>query len=225
MGYKYQLHTHTAPTSRCGAMSPKELAEALKGNGYQGAVMTNHFFYGNTGIDRNIPWCDFVREYENDYLACKKEAEKYDLDIIFCIEQHIGEGREIIPYGITPDFLYSHPDLKCAGIDEWCDAIKKVDALIIQAHPYRDRAYISAQYPLDPNKIDGIEVYNYANTPVCNERAEEFAKAHPEMILTSGADTHQPATVGFGGIECEERIKDTAALVNMLRNGNYKILR
>ena len=52
--YKYQLHTHTSPCSKCGAMSPEELARALYEGGYAGAVLTNHFYGGNSGIDRTL---------------------------------------------------------------------------------------------------------------------------------------------------------------------------
>lgn len=223
--YKYQLHTHTSPTSRCGAMTPEELAQSLHANGFAGAVLTNHFYYGNSGIDRSIGWNAFVREYEKDYIACKVAAEKYDLDIIFGIEEHIGEGREILLYGITPELLYNHPELMGAGIDTWQNIVRGAGALVIQAHPFRDRAYITAQYPLDLTLIDGIEVYNYGNSAHCNDMAEEFAKEHPEIILTSGADTHSASTVFHGGIECTERIKDGKALVEVLKNGNYKLIK
>ena len=119
--YRYQLHTHTSPTSRCGAMTPEELANALYENGLAGAVLTNHFFHGNSGIDRSIGWSAFVREYEKDYIACKAAAEKYDLDIIFGIEEHIGKGREILLYGITPELLYNHPELISGEIEAWLD--------------------------------------------------------------------------------------------------------
>lgn len=223
--YKYQLHTHTSPTSRCGAMTPDELADALYSCGYQGAVLTNHFFYGNSGIDRSIGWSAFVREYEKDYIACKSAAEKYDLDIIFGIEEHIGKGREILLYGITPELLYSHPELMGAEMDTWQSVVRSTGALVIQAHPFRDRAYITAPYPLDLELIDGIEVYNYGNNSYCNDMAEEFAKEHPDIILTSGADTHSPGTVFHGGIECTERIKDGKALVDVLKSGSYKLIK
>ena len=60
MGYKYQMHTHTSPCSRCGRLTPEELAQSLAEGGYQGAVLTNHFKGGNSGIDRSLPWEKFV---------------------------------------------------------------------------------------------------------------------------------------------------------------------
>ena len=75
--YKYQMHTHTAPCRGCATMTPDELAEAMHEGGYQGCVMTNHFMEGNTGIDRELTWNDFVRNYEEDYIAC--DDDPYDL--------------------------------------------------------------------------------------------------------------------------------------------------
>lgn len=53
-------------------MTPIELVDALEAEGYSGAVLTNHFYWGNTGIDRNLPWNEFVKAYEIDYKKCKK---------------------------------------------------------------------------------------------------------------------------------------------------------
>ena len=75
MKYKYQMHAHTSPCSACAVMSPAELVESLYSGGYSGCVVTNHFYKGNSGIDRNLPYNDFIKKYEEDYLECKKAAE------------------------------------------------------------------------------------------------------------------------------------------------------
>ena len=105
------MHTHTSPCSKCGSMMPQELINALHCGGYQGCVITNHFYHGNCGVDRSLPWNEFVKKYENDYLECKTIAKKYDLDVIFGIEEHLKDGLEILCYGITPQFLYDNPQL------------------------------------------------------------------------------------------------------------------
>ena len=102
---------------------------------------------------------------------------------------------------------------------------REYDALIIQAHPYRERAYITDPGPYPIEYIDGIEVYNSGNLPEANERAEAFAKEHPHLILTSGADTHAQSTVALGGLEFDKRIKTQKELVCELRRGRYKIIK
>lgn len=223
--YKYQLHTHTAPCSKCATMTPEELARALYEGGYAGAVLTNHFFGGNTGIDRELPWEDFVREYEKDYEACRAAAEKYGVDIIFGIEEHMYAGLEVLLYGIKPKLLYDHPEFIKRNIENYEKVLHGVGALIIQAHPFRIRSYITEPGIMPLKYIDGFEVYNLANTPDANLEAEDFAAEHPSLIQTSGADTHSPDTVAFAGIESETRITDEKILVEVLRSGKYKIIR
>ena len=225
MKYKYQLHTHTAPCSKCGRTTPAELIEAMREGGYQGCVLTNHFYGGNTGISREISWEEFVGAYEKDYLDCKREAEKYDLDVIFGVEQSIGGGREILCYGITPKMLYDNPDLVKRDIELWSKTLHGYGALVIQAHPFRKREYITdpGTYPLE--YIDGIEVYNRGNLPEANEEAEAFALENPGLIFTSGADTHTIDSVCSGGIETDVRIRNASDLISLLRSGCYELIK
>lgn len=222
--YKYQLHTHTAPCSGCATMTPEELATAMVEGGYQGCVITNHFMQGNSGIDRDLPWNDFVRAYEEDYLACKKAAEKYDLDVIFGVEENVHNMLEVLFYGVTPDMLYAHPELASADYKTWYEIMNSYGVLCIQAHPFRERGYIPQAGMLPFQYIDGIEVYNVRNNEKNNREAEEVAEVHPEWILTSGADAHFPHEVCEGGIEVNKRIRNGNDLVEVLRAGEYTLL-
>lgn len=223
--YKYQLHTHTSPCSDCGKMTPSELADALRIEGYSGAVLTNHFYWGNTGIDRSLPWNEFVKAYEDDYIECKKAGTRKNVDIIFGIEEHIEGGLEILVYGLTPEMLYAHPELRSHSIEDWNKLREEYGILIIQAHPFRTRSYNRLVGVLPLNFIDGIEVQNSGNTPENDIAAKEFAKEHPDLILTSGADAHIPAHISLGGIETNERITDESALVKILKEKNFKLIK
>ncbi len=223
--YKYQMHTHTYPCSHCAVMTPEELAKALHKGGYSGCVITNHFFNGNTGIDRRLPWNDFVKQYEIDFLECKNQAKKYNLDIIFGIEEHIGGGLEILCYGITPDILYDRPELKERGYEQWFKLVHSQGGIVIQAHPFRRRLYIPEAKPLPFEFIDGIEVFNAGNSMRDNLEAEYLAEKHPEFICVSGADTHDESTVCLGGIISPRRIKNEKELVNLLKSGEYKLIK
>ncbi len=223
--YKYQMHTHTSPCSKCAPMTQKELVDSLVLGGYSGCVLTNHFFRGNSGIDRNLSWNDFVLQYEKDYLECKKAADGKDLDIIFGIEEHLFDGLEILCYGITPQFLYDHPELRDDHtVETWSKALRDFGALCIQAHPFRDREYIKNPRLLPCEYIDGIEVFNACNKPEENAKANTEASAHPEWILVSGADTHLPASVCWSGIATPIRISDEKELVKILKSRNYDLI-
>ena len=220
MKYKYQIHTHTSPTSKCARTTPKELAESLYEGGYAGCVVTNHFYHGNTGVSRDLSWEDFVAPYEHDYLECKKEGEKYGLDIIFGVEEGVEDCNEILCYGLTPKMLYDHPELRECSAETWSRVMHELGVLVIQAHPYR---YLCTPMPLE--LIDGVEVYNHSHNPEYNTEAEAFAKEHPSLILTSGADTHDPCDTAVAGIMTEDRIKDERDLVRILREGKYQLLK
>ena len=206
-------------------MHPEELVRGIYEQGLAGAVLTNHFFGGNSGIDRALGWEGFVRRYEQDYLECREAAEKYGVDIIFSLEEHLDGGREVLCFGVTPEMLYNHPELMARDQEIWYKTLHGVGGLLIQAHPFRKRPYISDPHPLPLNMLDGIEVYNYGNTPEDNLEAEKFAAQHPELILTAGADAHSARTLGFGGIITEQRIKDEQSLCSILREGRYEIFK
>lgn len=223
--YKYQMHAHTLPCSACSEMYPEELAKALYEGGFSGCVITNHFINGNSGIGRFLMWEDFVREYELDYLELKRCGEKYGLDIIFGIEEHVGMGLEILCYGVTPEMLYAHPELRERDLELWYETLKPYGVLLIQAHPFRDQPYIPFPQVLELEFIDGIEVYNADNSDENNSEAEEFLKEHAEMIATSGGDTHEPATACLGGIAVSQRIRNEEDLVRVLESGEYEFIK
>ncbi|MBO7761679.1 MAG: PHP domain-containing protein [Clostridia bacterium] len=219
--YRYQLHTHTVPCSLCARMSPEELCHALYEGGYAGAVLTNHFFHGNTGVDRALPFADFVKPYIEDYEACKRAAEPYGLDILFGLEEGVGGGLEILCYGLTPEILLRHPELSTSAAAVWHDVLHAEGVLVVQAHPFRERAYITTPGPLPLTVIDGVEAYNRGNIGDENARACALAAKHPTLIVTSGADAHEPRSVTVGGIETERRIRNEAELAEILRSGEY----
>lgn len=223
--YKYQMHVHTTPCSDCGHISPVELCEALKNFGYQGAVLTNHFFHGNSGVDRELSWKDFVAAYEKDYLDCLEEAKKYDLDILFGIEEMVVKGLEILCYGITPKVLYDHPELRDCSIDVFAKIMRENNVVLIQAHPYREAPYIPKPDVLPLEYIDGIEVYNCCNaTEKMNQDATDFVKQHPHLIVTSGGDAHHIVRLPFGGITTTTRIRTSEDLIRTLRSGSYELI-
>lgn len=222
--YKYQMHTHTHPCSHCSHMLPDELTQALHDGGYQGCVLTNHFYWGNTGIDTDLSWEEFVRAYELDYIECKKSAEKFGLDIIFAVEEEVEKGLEILIYGITPEILYAHPELKEQNLESW-SKLRKCGAVIIQAHPFRNRKSIPVRKVFSHDLIDGIEVFNSGNNPEDNMEAEEYSLKNPDLIFISGADSHSGKNACVGGIETNVRIRNEKELAEILKSKNFEMIK
>lgn len=222
--YKYQLHCHTTPCSGCGRINPFDLVHYLYKGGYSGAVLTNHFYNGNTGIDRELSWKRFVSFYEKDYLECKKYSENLGIDILFGIEEHIGSGQEILCYGLTPEMLYNHPELRERSLELWYNTLSPLGVIIIQAHPFRYRGESNKTGLLPFEFIDGIELFNFGNSEEENNAAYKVFSENPDFIVTSGADAHLPHVICRAGIKTDRRISSSEQLVHILKSSKYELI-
>ena len=222
MIYKYEMHLHTSPCSGGGEDIIGHIDDMLA-KGLQGAVITNHFYRGDSRIDRSLPWEEYVDAYRKDYERGLEYAKKRDFDLFFGLEEHLGGGQEILIYGLSPDVIARHPELISASATEYADLVHAEGGLVYQAHPYRARAYVTRPHPLECiDRLDGIEVYNAANLPEWNERAAEFAKGRAIPTI-GGSDAHSIGSAGRSGIATDRRIRTSAELVRILKTGEYKI--
>ncbi|MBQ9859511.1 MAG: hypothetical protein IJO76_02390 [Clostridia bacterium] len=233
--YRYEMHQHTAGCSACAEIEADKLIPLLKQQGFAGMVLTNHFFHGNTAIRRQIPWADFVRAYEEDWLRAKELGDRLDFDVLFGIEEWVGDGKnvlrvggkEVLLYGITPQTLYDHPELRNFTHSETylkalCDMTHEAGGLVMQAHPFRVRDYIANPWePLPTAYLDGMETYNACNSPLENRRAEQYAEAEG-LIPVAGTDAHHTDTYRYG-IVTERRLRTGEDLIDVLTNGDYDL--
>ncbi len=100
--YRYELHLHSSACSRCGRQTMEEIVCALREKNLTGAVITNHFYYGNTAVDKTLPWRDFVMAYQEDYLYGARLAQEAGVKLLFGIEEGVSEdrGKEVLIYGV-----------------------------------------------------------------------------------------------------------------------------
>ena len=220
--YKYEMHVHTCPCSG-GGKDIREHIDDLIAKGYSGMVVTNHFYAGDNRIDRELPWAEFVDAYRQDYLYGLEYAEAVGFDLLFGLEENVGYGREILLYGITPELIESHPELKRASAEKYAEVVHAAGGLLYQAHPYRARDYIRKPFPLECiDLLDGIEVYNAGNEPEWNESARIFAEERG-IACIAGSDGHKIGTAGCAGIATRERIACNDDLVRILKNNEYTV--
>jgi hypothetical protein len=222
--YKYEMHIHTSPCSG-GGSDIHDHIDALIAKGYSGMVVTNHFYFGDTRINRELSWENFVDAYRQDYLRGLEYANALDFDLLFGLEEHVGNGQEILLYGITPELIADHPELKKASAEKYAEVVHAAGGLVYQAHPYRARYYVSAPYPVEClDALDGIEVYNAANESEWNESARRLAE-EKHLLCVAGSDAHDVEWAGCAGIAAKERIETNDDLVRILKSGEYEIYR
>ncbi|MBQ8683834.1 MAG: hypothetical protein IJ518_04905 [Clostridia bacterium] len=223
------MHQHTAGCSACATISPEETVRQLKRQGFAGMVLTNHFFYGNTAIRRNLPWADFVRPYEEEWLRAKEMGDRLDFDVLFGLEEGVGGGKEVLLYGITPDWLYDHPELRDRyqtaeeHLAVVADIVHRAGGLVFQAHPFRVRDYITDPWQsLPADYLDGVEAYNFYNSPVENVRAEQYAHNN-DLLTIAGTDAHHTDIPSRFGIATERRLRTDDDLTEALTTESYTL--
>ena len=80
-------------------------------------------------------------------------------------------------------------------------------ALVIQAHPFREAAYID-HIRLFPRCVQGVEVYNACRSDAENAMAELYAEQYGKLRF-AGSDNHRgEAQRALGGMEFSEPIRD-----------------
>lgn len=222
--FKYEMHLHNCGCSACGKSTVQEMIDAAREKGYSGIVFTNHFYRGNTGVDRTLPWADFVGEYKKSYMEAKKYATRFDFDVLFGIEEKYTVGKEALIYGLSPEIIAATPEFAQMDISTMAKFVRKNGGIIVCAHPYRVRPYIpDPDRDPDPDCFDGVEVYNLHNTEEENGKALAFAKKY-NLIQISGGDIHRCELFGGSGIAFKTRISNNKELINALKSRDYSLI-
>lgn len=223
--YKYEMHCHTKWCSACANNSPEEMAKAYYDKGYAGMVITDHFLKGNSAVDRSLPWDEKMKCYHNAYVAAKKWAEGKSFNVLFGLEHHYGDGKEVLTYGIDLDFLLAHENLHELPLSEYAELVHSAGGFISMAHPFRHAPYINPDVLPQPQYLDAAEVFNFHNSDEDNKSAVKFAEEH-HLLMTSGGDEHDKdgAGVGMAGIALKAPVSNEKELVAVLKSGDYRLV-
>jgi hypothetical protein len=216
--YRYETHLHTVESSACGATPGREYPEIFRDRGYDGIFITDHFYHGNTRPSRDLPWPDYVDAYMKGYEEAKKAGDAIGFKVFFGIEENF-EGDEYLLYGVGREFLLSHPEIPDWTREQMIRTVHEAGGAVIQAHPFRDRDYISMIH-LFPEGVDGIEAINTANSPNDNLAALYYALQY-DFLIQAGSDTHNKNRIGDGngGILYETAICSPEDYAGRLRRG------
>ncbi len=228
-GYLYETHMHTSEASACAHNTGAEMARAYKAAGYTGIIITDHFFYGNTAVDRRLPWTEWVERFCLGYEHAKEEGDKIGLQVFFGWESGYC-GTEFLIYGLDKEWLLCQPEMKDATVEEQYTLAHAGGGLVSHAHPFREEDYIP-EIRLYPEYVDAVEGVNATHSskvsfshknPAYNERALEYGKKHG-LPFTAGSDQHTTTMIG-GGMVFPEKLADIRDFCRAVLAGEARAL-
>ena len=227
--YAYETHLHTTEGSACGRSSGAEMAVACYEAGYTGIIVTDHFFYGNTAVDRSLPWSDWVHGYCRGYENAKAKGDEIGLSVWFGWEASY-EGNDFLVYGLDKAWLLAHPEIRDASVEEQYELVHASGGIIIHAHPFREASYIK-KIRLFPEYVDGVEINNASHeignlqadgTVPFNDKALAYALEH-DFPQTGGSDIHSVNLIG-GGMAFSRKPKDIRDFMQAVMKREGKVL-
>lgn len=203
--YLYETHMHTGEGSKCGKNTCREMLDAAKAAGYTGVFLTEHNWGGNTRIDKKLPWEAWVAEFISGYFGAKEYADSVGLDMFWGYEAGGFKGAEFLIYGLEPQWLFMHPELREMSVKEHLALVRAEGGMVIHAHPFRTESYIPS-IQLFPFDVDGVEGLNGGHRcleggtdvlPYQDTLAIHYANAY-NLPLTAGSDDHSINLRGCG---------------------------
>ena len=219
--YRYETHLHTAPVSKCARSSVRAYLELYKKLGYDGVFVTNHFIDGNINADRSRPYEELIEFYCSDYEEALRIAPEIGIKAFFGIELSYG-GTDFRVYGLDKEGLLAHPEIKDMKKSDELKLFMDSGALVIQAHPFREAAYID-HIRLFPRCVHGVEIINACRTEFENSMAKQYADNY-SLIHFAGTDNHNAeGRTHFAGIETESPIENENDFISAVLGGAAKV--
>ncbi|MBR5528743.1 MAG: PHP domain-containing protein [Clostridia bacterium] len=215
--YKYETHLHTYPVSACARQSVRENLEFYKSRGYDGIFITNHFIDGNINVDRDKSYEEKIEFYFSDYEEAKKLSEEIGIKVFLGIELSYG-GTDFLLYGLDKEWFLKNPQITEMKKSDELKYFMENGGLVIQAHPYREAAYID-HIRLFPRCVHGVEVINANRTELENKMADIYAENYG-LIKFAGSDNHAGnAQMNFAGMESDTPINSEDEFIEAVKNG------
>lgn len=225
MAYYYELHMHTAETSRCARSSAADMVAAYHQKGFTGVVVSDHLMNVQSHAEPEKDWHARVEKQLAGYYAALEAGKKLGIEVYCGWElTYLDNTEDYVTLGLSPQFLLDHPWLEQYDIEKYRDAVHAAGGILVRAHPYRRAWYIKKPYVEREGVADAIEVFNGGNSnPEENERALQYAQAH-HMPMTGGSDAHHVDETARGYIALEQRADSYAALCAAIREGKAIVM-
>lgn len=221
-GYLLETHLHTSQASACGKVKGADYIDYMIAKGFNGMVVTDHFFNGNSAVPADLPWDKRVDWYMSGYEDALAASKGKPLDVFFGIEFNFDRDEYLI-YGVDRKWLLENDDILELSRKQVHERVHEAGAIMVQAHPYRVRYYIS-EITLMPAVTDAIEIYNSANPDNENALAYQYA-LKLDVPVTAGSDIHYFNDDAMGGMLLPGRISDIREYSSMVMKRQGKAVR
>ena len=227
MRYKTELHCHSKGVSACGTLYPERIVERYREEGYTTVVLTNHlskstYYSKKHDVDyRDWSWEQKVDLQIGGFERFRRCAESVGMHALLGCELGLnGIKAHYLLFGMTEAFMREHPDIMQWGVREMSEQVHAAGMLLFQAHPFRNNMYVT-----NPTLLDGVEVYNGS---IGHDSRNDIAYAWAQKLglrMSSGTDFHHEKHIIAGGIETEVPITSNEQLLEILRRGEYDLIR
>jgi len=215
--YKYELHCHTSEGSRCASTTAAGMINFYKKCGYQGVVITDHFFNGNCTVLKDLPWKERVELYCKGYENAKKRGDEIGVDVFFGWEF----GGDFVTLGLSPEWLSENENLDKLTIYEYFEKIHSAGGYLIHAHPFRESPYTKA-LRIFPRHVDAMETINAGNTDFQNSIADYLAEQY-KVTKAAGSDKHSDAIKNIAAVELDFRAETLDELIDAMKNNKHTV--
>ncbi|HEV3163941.1 MAG TPA: PHP-associated domain-containing protein [Isosphaeraceae bacterium] len=192
---KFDHHLHTTRHSDDSNMTPDDLITQARAVGLDGVIITEH----------DYQWSD-------EELAELAE-DAGGLSIFSGAEVSTREGHFLV-YGL-PDLNEAPPGL---SLTELLDVVRRYEAAIVVAHPYRWDQEFDAIIAEHGPVFDALELVSKNVTSETRRLTEKLLRKHPQMGATGSSDAHEVDTLGCYYSEVPGPITTIADFVAALRN-------
>ncbi len=189
--FKVDTHCHSNPASGCSEFKPEEVVRRYKAIGFDGIVLTNHF-YACDRVRENSD--EFVKWWLEDYYKAVAEGEKLGIKVFLGMEIRFSNvnNNDYLVYGIDETDVKETLEYLETDIETFYKNFKNEKNVIFQAHPCR-----KGMAEVDPEFLDGYEVFNmHPNHNQSVPMARLLMNKKEGLLMCGGTDFHHAGHEG-----------------------------
>lgn len=214
------LHVHSKEISACGHVGITEIIDRYNAKGYNAIVVTNHLNDWSIGLRDSDSWSEYVDTFVKPVDTGREYAKKYGMRVFLgCELRFENDANDFLVYGMTPEFMKEHPEIRRLGIKKLKALADENDFLVYQAHPFRNGMTV-----VPPEHLHGIEVGNgHPRHDSRNDIARLWADNY-NLMMIAGSDFHDPDDEAHGGILSLRNVNNEKELCELLRSNDFRLI-